>query len=396
MRLMVFCSNPVNGGTARIFYETVLGLMDAGIGEVFPCVNQGNSVEIYNYVPNINKLPINSEYELYEVYHGKNILFRIASKIKRLVGYRKEKKKNIKILSSFFTSNSIDAVLIHNGGYVGDDLCNQVLTAAYREKVPKRVYVLHNDMEKGLFSKLRYAMYDRFLDKCSTDIATVSKYTRDRIKKSSFIKKNIEIVYNGMSVKHIPDMHNALKTLEIDPKRRNILLIGNFTRNKGQDHFIKVAKMLLEHNRDTRFVIIGNDYDHSFYNECMKMICDYQLHDKIHIFNGINNASEYIKLFDVLCVTSLYDESFGLISLEAMSAGKPVVAFACGGIPEVVTNGRNGIIVPVGDDEKMADSINYLITDNHYYDITCKNNIKDYEERFSRIAMIKRYMELLC
>jgi len=53
------------------------------------------------------------------------------------------------------------------------------------------------------------------------------------------------------------------------------------------------------------------------------------------IYRGINNAYEYIELFDMLVVPSMYDESFDLISLGAMQVGRPVVAFAYGGIPDV-------------------------------------------------------------
>ena len=172
-------------------------------------------------------------------------------------------------------------------------------------------------------------------------------------------------------------------------------MIGNFTRNKGQDHFIEVAKILYSLDERYRFVIIGNVYEEDFYQECLDKINSYNMSNVVSIFHGINNASEYIKAFDLLVVTSMYDESFGLISLEAMANSKPVVSFACGGIPEVVEDGRNGYVVAVGDDSSMAEKIREIEDDPELKARIEENNAKDFEKRFTVNEMVKQYYRVI-
>lgn len=60
---------------------------------------------------------------------------------------------------------------------------------------------------------------------------------------------------------------------------------------------------------------------------------------------------------DIVCVPSVWDEPFGMVACEAMAAGKPVVASAVGGIPEIVVDGETGLLAPPGDETALAEAI---------------------------------------
>ena len=66
---------------------------------------------------------------------------------------------------------------------------------------------------------------------------------------------------------------------------------------------------------------------------------------------------------DVVAVPSVVAEAFGLTALEGMAAGRPVVAFASGGLPELVRDGETGILVPTGDAAGLARAIRQLLTE---------------------------------
>ncbi len=399
MNIMVFCSNPVDGGTARIFYETVIGLREKldVKDRLFPCINKHNPVNIYHKIDGLIELPIRSAETAFPGLYGGNLLVRAVKRICRTMKYRPILNRNILKIERFIKKNNIDAVIIHNGGYVGDDLCNQVLTASYRCKKQTvcRAYVLHNDMEKSLASKIRFRNYDRKISTEATDILTVSAFTRDRIINSSYISKNIQVIYNGLTIKNSLDNEQKRKKINIELKKNNILMIGNFLTNKGHLKFIEAAEILLQKDRNYCFTIIGNVYDKEFFDACMKAIQEKNLTDHFSIYQGIHNAAEYIDLFDVLVVPSLFDESFGLISVEAMANGVPVVAFACGGIPEVVEDGRDGFIVPVGDSKAMADKIRWLEDHPYERESIGKNCKEDYISRLSPGVMIKKYWAII-
>lgn len=400
MNLLMFCSNPVNGGTARIFYELTVTMREI-IGEqhnIIACVDADNSVEIYNKIEGLIRLPIYSQRAIFpDKYYRNDGVRRITNYLYRRCNYIATKRQNINAMKKFLLENKVDFVIIHNGGYIGDDLCNQMLTAAYlcKDQVVQRIHVLHNDMEKNALSKIRFWAYDKRISKEATEIVTVSQYTKSRIVSSSYIKRELKMIYNGINVKDVLTSDQKKEIIRTNSSKRNVLMIGNFLRNKGQKQFIEAIDILKNHNNNYDFVIIGNIYDKEYYDECIHLIRERKLEECISIYQGINNASEYIDLFDILVVPSLYDESFGLISVEAMAKGKPVVAFACGGIPEVVKDGRNGFVVEVGDTEELALKIDWL--ENHSVErIKMGEQCRmDYIQKFSVDRMALDYIKLL-
>lgn len=395
MNLMVFCSNPVDGGTAKVFFELVKALKNESNINLTPCVNRGNPVNIYKNIDNIVYLDVDSEQDIFKERYGQKGIKGIVNYLYRRIHYFKIERRNVEKFGQFIIDNGIEYVLVHNGGYVGDDLCNQLIKAAYKQRsmCKKRILVMHSDMKKNLIRKIKYYAYDKKISRYSTDILSVSKYTSSRIQRSSFINKKIGVVYNGLKDDRSMDNDKKMSIISVDSNYYNVLMIGNFTDNKGQDRLIEVARILKDQN--IRFTVIGNVYDEPYFKRCLSKIHEYGLENTIKIFHGINYANEFIDLFDVLAVTSMYDESFGLISLEAMMASVPVVAFECGGIPEVVENGKTGIIVPVGDVEGMANAIKWLRDNKEEAKTMGEAGFKRYKERYSIEAMKNRYMQLL-
>ena len=399
MNILMFCSNPVNGGTARMFYElaTAFSLLLPEEDKLYACVNRENPVEIYKKVKDLHRLPIFSAEELFAKLYGGNVFERIVKGIARRIKYENTKRNNVSVMEKFIVEKSIDAVIIHNGGYLGDDLCNQMLTAAYRcaDFVPYRIFVLHNDMEKNRLSKLRFKNYDKRISREATDIVTVSNYTKKRMMESSYIKKDIAVIYNGITVKFRMTDEEKMEKIHYRKECPNILMIGNFARNKGQKMFMEAANELLQNSLNIHFTIIGNVYDKAYFDECMHYLYEQKMEKDFSIYHGINNAYEYISLFDMLVVPTLYDESFGLISVEAMASSRPVVAFACGGVPEVVQDMRDGLVVPVGDTHKMAEAIKWLMNHPEECERMGKNGRTDYEVKFSVEVMAKQYLNML-
>lgn len=399
MNILLFCSNPVNGGTARVFYELACGLEQrlAPSDRLFCCINAGNDVEIYRKLQHLYPISMVSAETLFPNSYGGSLPRRIVNSLHRTVAYRKVLQENIRVAETFIRDNGIDSVIIHNGGYVGDDLCNQMLTAAYhcRAQVKNRIYVLHNDMDKGLLAKLRFRGYDRKVSREASEIVTVSNYTKEHMLAASFLRKDVSVLYNGMEIGSALSREQKLERIPLDSSKKNVLMIGNFYERKGQKEYIQAAAVLSKLDENYCFTIIGNAYDEAYYQSCMNLIDQFGLTERFTIYQKVNNASEYIDLFDVLAVPSLYDESFGLISVEAMAWGRPVVAFACGGIPEVVVDGRDGYVVPIGDYDTMAQRIHDIEQDVDLRTWMGRNCREDYEQKFSVDAMTERYMALL-
>ncbi len=398
-KILVFCSNPVNGGTAAVFAEMCKEIQDREIQdiEIIPCIDKRNNVKIYRRLNNLVRLDIISESQaLGNLKIGRKFLKRICERIIRNCRYSPMRKKNIKIMKEFLLMSHIDIVVIHNGGYIGDDLCNQMLEASYKANINKRIMVFHSDFKKGRLKKILCLPYDRKINKQATQTVTVSEFTRNRILDNSYLKSDMKVIFNGISFENQLLREEKMNKIRYENADVHIGVVGNFLRNKGQLEFLKAIYEILQNcEKKLQIFLIGNIYDLDYFGECKKFIDDHQMGGKISIFHNIFNAREYMEIFDFTVIPSIADESFGLIGVEAMRAGVPIVAFECGGIPEVVKNGVDGYIVKLGDTRALINAMQRLIN-SPLERIKMGNNAKrDYESRFTREIMGNRYLELV-
>ncbi len=398
-KILVFCSNPVNGGTAEVFSEMCKEIQKRNLIdiEIIPCVNLGNDVKIYNTLKNLVKLDIKSEEQLLGgLKNNRSFLERILERINRNYKYYPQKKRNINLMKKYLADNDITSVFIHNGGYVGDDLCNQILQAAFEVGVKNRIMIFHSDFHKSFLHKLLCMRYDKKINKQTTEVITVSKFTRNRILSNSYLNMNIKVIYNGITFNNTLSEEKKMKDLNYINADIHIGMVGNFLENKGQMKFLEALFIVLRNtNKKIQVFMIGNVYDKEYFQQCENFIQTHKMRENVFICQNIYRAKEYMNLFDFSVIPSIYDESFGLIGVESMRSGTPVVAFGCGGIPEVVQHGVDGYIVEVGNITGMANAILSMIDEpekRKKMGIKAKRN---YEEKFSRKVMGDKYLNLI-
>jgi glycosyltransferase involved in cell wall biosynthesis len=94
-------------------------------------------------------------------------------------------------------------------------------------------------------------------------------------------------------------------------------------------------------------------------------------------------------------VPSVWEEAFGLAALEAMARGKPVVATAVGGIPEIIRHNVTGVLVSPGDERQLAESIDSLLVDGATAARIGENARRDVERRFTPETQLARLTDLI-
>ena len=140
-------------------------------------------------------------------------------------------------------------------------------------------------------------------------------------------------------------------------------IVGNvaaLVAHKGQRHLIEAARLVLPQVPDARFVIAGEG---ELRPVLERQIKDHHLEKHVLLAGFRPDVLSLHKAFDIFVMSSV-TEGLGTSLLDAMAAGKPVVATRAGGIPEVVIDGETGFLVPPRDHDAMADTIVKLLKDD--------------------------------
>ena len=175
----------------------------------------------------------------------------------------------------------------------------------------------------------------------------------------------------------------------------HVLFVGRLESRKGIDVLLQAIPLILSKYPNTVFDIVGDDAilkpDGSSYKEdFLAQTKDEELLEKV-IFHG-KVGEDILRRFyagcDIFVAPSRY-ESFGLVFLEAMMFGKPVIGCNAGGGPEVVTEGVSGFLVNPGDVEGLAQSLEVLLANAELRASMGRSARQDYESRFTDQVMIR-------
>lgn len=189
-------------------------------------------------------------------------------------------------------------------------------------------------------------------------IAVSEGMKRDVIELYGIPEDRVQVIYNGID----PDFYKptfdtaVLEKWGINPSRPFVLFVGRITRQKGISQLIQAIPQI---EKEAQVVLCAGAPDtQELADECKNLIHEIQqTRDGVIWIQEMMPHSELRILYShatVFATPSLY-EPFGIINLEAMSCGTPVVGSAVGGIPEIIIDGETGFLVPL----KAKSSINF-------------------------------------
>jgi len=189
---------------------------------------------------------------------------------------------------------------------------------------------------------------------------SVNKQLRFTFVASNYMKNNLTI--NGFDEKKISiippfvDMFQYKKNIKNEPI---VLFVGRIERDKGSEVLPQIVASIPSH---CRMVIVGEGDKKS---SLVKSIRELGISNRVDFFDWLTReelAKKYLSA-RVVVLPSLWEEPFGRVGIEAMAAGKPVVAFNCGGVSDWLENNINGFLVPKGDIGNLLGKINLLLDD---------------------------------
>jgi L-malate glycosyltransferase len=176
--------------------------------------------------------------------------------------------------------------------------------------------------------------------------------------------KPISCIYNFVDTDTFrPLPPNNVRQCFAKPGEKVLLHISNFRKVKRIGDVIRIFERVQE-KIPCRLVLIGEGPELSPARELVNTL---HLQDKVKFFGKQDEVAPLFAAADVFLLPSA-KESFGLVALEAMACGIPVIGSTIGGIPEVVIHGETGFLSPVGDIEDMARHVMTLLQDDEQYE----------------------------
>jgi glycosyltransferase involved in cell wall biosynthesis len=168
-----------------------------------------------------------------------------------------------------------------------------------------------------------------------------------------------------------PEINDTPEVLSGD--RKSIVFIGRFVSSKGPHILLRALMPLLNKRVDIQLDIVG---DGAMKDELKQIVKDAGLEDKItfHGWLARNGISKILDESYLVVFPSIYPEAFGIVGIEAMMHGKPVVGFDVGGVSTWLKNGVSGYLIANKDSDSFRDKTELLLDSPDIYSKMCINS----------------------
>jgi L-malate glycosyltransferase len=206
----------------------------------------------------------------------------------------------------------------------------------------------------------RYVAVERLLARRTGALIAVSEQVRRFLSGQLRIEPSaIRLIRNGVA-RRTPSGDRVAdlgRRLSVPDDAALLGVVASLTPKKGHEHLLRAMALLLDRGVPCALVLAGDGPERPRLESLTNTL---RLSPAVHFLGATRHVEDVLALIDVFVLPSLV-EGLPLALLEAMQAGIPVVATSVGGVPEVVTAGVNGVLVPAGSAEALADAIGPLI-----------------------------------
>ena len=270
--------------------------------------------------------------------------------------------------------------------------------------VPKIIFTGHGwafNEDRSVFQKRCLHLLHLLTIKLSHKTIAVSEETKNQISNNKNISNKIIVIRNGVGEidflsKDIA-RENILKKLSSNIETTGRLWLGTVSelhKNKGLKYIIE-AIHILETLTDDRsclpiFIIIGEGEKRE---KLQERINRYNLQEIVFLVGRIDEAEKYLKAFDIFTLTSI-TEALPYALLEAGQAGLPIIASGVGGIPEIIDDMKNGILVRPKEPVEIEKALEFLIINPDKMALFSQNIQNKILTNFSKERMVSETMAL--
>ena len=235
-----------------------------------------------------------------------------------------------------------------------------------------------------------YLPITRFGIEQSDGVTAISNYLRDQTVRQFKVKREIEVIPNFVNCDVYtplsPEVREAGRAQYAEPGEKILIHLSNFRPVKRAVDAVEVFARVVEHI-PARLLLVGDGPDRS---QAEWLARRKGIQERIHFLGKQASVNDLLPLADLMLMPSEL-ESFGLVALEAMACKVPSIATEVGGIPELIEDGVNGRLFPVGGVEAMAQAAVELLSDDAKHAAMAAAGRQTAQQRYCASKIIPLY-----
>lgn len=238
-----------------------------------------------------------------------------------------------KLNQSFIKKNSVDIIHVHNS-----DVCSSAYKAKKRYSIPYVITEHSTAFSRGLVCKNDVKKYKVFFKSSNANFAVSQQFA---VLLNSIFEVDFKYIPNVVDTNKFV-IKNRVSS-DNDSNVFKFINVGFLDKKKNQLQLIKEFKAALEVMPNLQLTIVGDGPE---YNVLSKFISDHNLIGKVLVYGYASHSEleDLYKTHDYFILSSLI-ETFGVVIIEAMSAGLPSISTRCGGPESIITNSKLGVLV---------------------------------------------------
>lgn len=214
----------------------------------------------------------------------------------------------------------------------------------------------------------KYSDRERWIAPRIDTLVCMTKAVQEHCEQHGIWGRHTQVVYDALDAAGFaPQRDPAAVRAELGIRNGAPCLgvVGNIQEWKGQAVLIEAMAQVRAAVPEARALIVGGVHraGGAYYEQLQKQIRELQLDQTVSITGFRTDVADVINALDVVVHTSVRPEPFGRVILEGMLLGKPVVATAAGGVPELIQDGDTGFLTAPGDAAQLAERLIPLLRD---------------------------------
>ena len=305
--------------------------------------------------------------------------FKNSSQIR--IEYLKRSSSLLPLINAFrlarlIDENKIDVIHMHHG----KDLALAAFAKYFSKSRPSIVYTRQMQITRS-----KDDIYHNFLYGQMNLMLTITRQLETDAKR--FIRRypeKITTLYYGVDAPYpLSADERTEQRAQIGFKSDDFVvgLLGRLEENKGQHLLIEALALAKEENLEPKALIVGHEMNPGYRIKLQQLAETKNVNDRIKFLDFVPDPQRLMQLCDCI-VLATYEETFGLVLPEAMRAGVAVIGSNCGGVPEIITHNKTGLLFESRNAQSLYIQIKHLYTDPEFRHTLAMNGKSEADRRF--------------